>query len=119
MEERRAHQRYACDLRARVLTPDGRELEGRTIDISFAGICLHTSDHVDPKTSVEFRVWAVLPDRDTDEIAMPGRIVWSTPTEGEQQLGGTFDRDMDNRAWARLDMLLQYLAGNLDTTDRL
>lgn len=119
MDERRAHQRYNCDLRARVVTPDGRTLEGQAVDISFAGICIHTDEHVAPRTNVQFQVWAVLPERSTAEIDMPGRVVWSTRVEGQQQLGAVFDRDMDNRSWARLDVLLQYLAGKLDNADRL
>ena len=119
MDDRRAHTRYACDLRARVILPDGSELEGQTVDISFAGICIHTDADVPPRTSAQFRVWAVLPDRETSEIVMPGKVVWSTPVEDRIQLGASFDRDMDNRSWARLDVLLQFLAGNLDSADRL
>lgn len=102
-----------------MLLPDGRELEGQTIDLSFAGICLHTDTAIEAQTHAEFRVWAVLPDRETSEIAMPGKVVWSTPIEGHIQIGASFDRDMDNRSWARLDVLLQFLAGNLDSSDRL
>ncbi len=119
MDERRAHQRFACDLRARILLPDGGTAEGQTIDISFAGICIDTDQLVEPRSLVELRVWAVLPTRETSEIVMPGRIVWCIPVEGRMQLGAVFDRDMDNRAWARLDVLLQFLAGNLGDADRL
>jgi hypothetical protein len=119
MDERRAHQRFACDLRARVLLPDGREVEGQAVDISLSGICVDTDQAVNLHTPVEFRVWAVLADRETSEIVMPGRIVWSTPVEGHVQLGAAFDRDMDNRAWARLDVLLQFLAGTLPDPRRL
>lgn len=119
MDERRAHQRFACDLRARVILPDGREIEGSTVDISFAGICVNADEVVEARTLVEFRVWAVLAERETSEIAMPGRIVWCVPVEGRLQLGAAFDRNMDNRSWARLDVLLQFLAGNTDQVDRL
>lgn len=119
MDERRAHQRYACDLRVRVILPDGHELHGHAVDLSFAGICVHTDTEVPARTNAQFRVWAVLPDRETAEIVMPGKVVWSTPVEGRIQLGVSFDRDMDNRSWARLDVLLQFLAGSLDNADRL
>ncbi|KIG11626.1 hypothetical protein DB30_03036 [Enhygromyxa salina] len=119
MDERRAHQRFVCDLRARLLLPDGREIDGQAIDLSISGICVDTHEAVEPRTLVEFRVWAVLADRETAEIVMPGRIVWSTPVEGHVQLGAAFDRDMDNRSWARLDVLLQFLAGTLADSQRL
>jgi hypothetical protein len=99
--------------------PDGREYEGLAVDISFSGICIHTDELVPPRSVAEFQVWAVLPERETKQITMPGRIVWCTPLEGSIQIGATFDRNMDNRAWARLDVLLQFLAGNLDNSDRL
>jgi hypothetical protein len=119
VDERRAHQRFACDLRTRVLLADGREYEGQAVDISFSGICIHTDEVVPPRTAAEFQVWVVLPERETNQITMPGRIVWCTPIEGSIQIGATFDRNMDNRAWARLDVLLQFLAGNLESSDRL
>ncbi|PRQ05891.1 PilZ domain protein [Enhygromyxa salina] len=99
--------------------PDGRELHGQAVDISFSGICLHTNEAVTPPTTVQFEVWAVLPERETREIVMPGRVVWSTPVEGQVQIGATFDRDMDNRSWARLELLLQFLEGNLEDAARL
>jgi hypothetical protein len=119
VDERRAHQRFACELRARILLADGREYEGMAVDISFSGICMHAEQAVAPRTAVEFQVWAVLPERETHYITMPGRIVWCIPVEGRIQVGATFDRNMDNRAWARLDVLLQFLAGNLDSSERL
>jgi hypothetical protein len=111
VDERRAHQRFACDLRARVVLPDGRMLDGQTADISVSGICVHTHEHVEPKTSVRFQIWAILPDRETEDIVVPAKIVWSTLIEGAFQLGAAFDRNMDNRALARLDGLLQMLGG--------
>jgi hypothetical protein len=119
VDERRAHQRFACDLRARVVLPDGHAIEGQAVDLSFSGICVHVDEYVEPRTMVRFQIWAVLPDRETGEIVVPGRIVWSTPVEGTLQLGAAFDRDMDNRSWMRLDMLLQFLAGTLEQPDRL
>jgi hypothetical protein len=119
VDERRAHQRFACDLRARILLADGREYDGVAVDISFSGICLHAEHAVEPRTAVEFQVWAVLPERETQPITMPGRIVWCIRVEDRIQIGATFDRNMDNRAWARLDVLLQFLSGNLETTERL
>lgn len=119
MDERRAHQRFACDLRARVILPDGHAVDGQAVDISFSGICVHADERIEPKTMVRFQIWAVLADRETEDILVPGRIVWSTRIEGSHQLGASFDRDMDNRSWMRLDMLLQLLAGTLENPDRL
>jgi hypothetical protein len=100
------------------LLADGRECEGWAVDISASGICMYGDQVVEPRSPVEFLVWAVLPQRETNHITLPGRIVWCIPVEGRIQLGATFDNDMDNRTWARLDVLLQFLAGNLDS-DRL
>ena len=90
---------------------NGYELDGQATDISFSGICVHTGEAVESRTRVNFHIWVALPERDTDELILPGRIVWSTPVEGMQQLGGAFDRDMDSYAWTRLDVLLQFLSG--------
>lgn len=94
-----------------MILADGRECEGQAVDISFAGICVHTDTHVDPRSNVDFQVWAVLPDRETPPITMPARVVWCTPVEGSLQIGAAFDRNMDNRAWTRLEALLQMLLG--------
>jgi hypothetical protein len=118
VDERRAHQRFACDLRTRVILPDGHAIEGQTADISFSGICVHADEPVEPKTLVQFQLWAVLADRETADIMLSAKIVWSTPVEGTHQLGAAFDRDMDNRSWTRLDMLLQLLAGTLEHPER-
>ncbi len=94
-------------------------MPAQTIDISLTGICVHTHEHVEPKTRVRFHVWIVLAERETSELMLPARIVWSTPVEGVHQLGAAFDRDMDNYAWTRLDVLLQFLAGDLERRERL
>lgn len=120
VEERRSHQRFACDLRARIaLASGGAELDGQAIDISFSGICIHTTARVPPKTRATFTVWVALPDRDTAPLSLPGKVVWSTTVEGMEQIGASFDRDLDNRVWTRLDVLLQYIAGNRSQLERL
>ena len=78
--------------------------------MSFSGICVHAEDPLAARTRVRFHLWVALPERDSDEFALPGRIVWCTAVEGRFQLGAAFDRDMDNYAWTRLDALLQLLA---------
>jgi Tfp pilus assembly protein PilZ len=118
VDERRAHQRFACDLRARVGVHDGRECEGWAVDISAGGICIYLDQPIEPRSAVEVHIWAVLPERDSSQITMPGKIAWCTPVEGRIQLGVTFENTMDNRAVARLDVLLQFLAGNLGS-DRM
>ena len=102
-----------------MVLPDGRECEGQAVDISFSGICVNTDLAVDTRSTVDFQVWAVLPDRETSVISMPARVVWCTPVEGRIQIGAAFDRNMDNRAWTRLDVLLSLLAGNAESADRL
>jgi hypothetical protein len=97
---------------------DGTEYEGQAVDISFSGICVNADRTIEPRSTVDFQVWAVLPDRETNPITMPARIVWCTPVEGRMQIGAAFDRNMDNRAWTRLDVLLQLLAGNMENVDR-
>jgi hypothetical protein len=115
VDERRAHQRFACDLRARVILANGHTIEGQALDISFSGICVQADEPVVAKTIVQFQLWAVLPDRETEDLVLPARIVWSTWVEGSHQLGASFDRNMDNRSWTRLDRLLHLLAGTLET----
>jgi hypothetical protein len=119
VDERRVHDRFAVDLRARMVLPDGSTFLAQTIDISFSGICVLSQQRIEPKMKVRFQVWVVLPERETSELLLPGRVVWSTPVEGLFQLGAVFDRDMDNYAWARLDVLLHFLAGDSDRSERL
>ena len=119
MDERRAHQRFSCDLRARVVTRDGATVEGQAVDVSFAGICVLVDEPVEPSSRVRFHVWVAQPEGDSDELALDGKVVWSTPVEGRHQIGGTFDRDIDSYAWTRLDVLLQFLSGATERPERL
>jgi len=110
VDERRAHPRFACAFEARVSLETGETLDGQAVDISFAGICMHIDRPLNPGSGVRFELWIDPPDRDTS-LTLVGRVVWSTPVEGTHQLGATFDRDMDNHSWARLDTLLQVISG--------
>lgn len=97
-----------------VLGDDDRRFEGRTQDISLSGICLYAEESVPAGKPVVFRLKLILDGAHSDAIELSGRVVWCTQTEGQYQLGAAFDRDLDSVTWTRLDVLLQFLSGELE-----
>ncbi len=112
--DRRDARRFACDIEARVELGGGHSFPARTVDVSYSGICVVAEESVPFGAQVTFHVRLVFEQAESDSLAIPGKIVWSTPIEGQHQLGGRFDKNMDSRSWARLDVLLQFLSGELD-----
>jgi hypothetical protein len=112
--ERRASPRFACDVEARIELPDGSHVDARTIDISFSGICLHAESPVPARMNVDFHLKLIFKWAESDTMTVPGITVWCTPVEGLHQIGARFDNQMDSASWARLDVLLQFLSGDLE-----
>jgi hypothetical protein len=113
MEERRSHPRFACDIEAFVELPDGDKVPARTVDLSFSGICLVAAEHIKPRTPVNFHLRLIFQWAESEGMSIPGEVVWSTEVEGEAQIGARFDKNMSSVSWTRLDVLLQFLAGEI------
>ena len=118
-DERRLHPRFPVDLQAKVLH-DGEILtEGRTMDVSFSGISIvsERADDLAPGRWVEVELWLVFDWAESKPLKLPAKIVWSTPVEGQRQIGASFAPDLTSLQLARLDVLLQFLAGEGDAPE--
>lgn len=91
-----------------------RSFEGTAQDISLSGICLHAPESVPPGKTVNFRLKLILDGAHSDALELSGRVVWCTQLEGQYQLGAAFAKDLDSVTWTRLDVLLQFLSGELE-----
>ena len=111
--ERRAHPRFAYDVEATVLVNGREPIRSRTVDISYSGICMESADPVESGQWVQIEIHLAMPQRSSD-LSLPAKIVWSTATGGGFQIGAMFARDMNSVLLARLDVLLQFLSGELD-----
>lgn len=116
--ERRAHPRFEYDVGATLLVSGEAPVEARTVDISFTGICLTAPMSVPAGSWVQIELRILLPSGTSDTLSVPAKVVWNTPTGGEYQLGAKFAADMSSVLLARLDVLLQFLSGELDVPQR-
>lgn len=114
MDERRADPRFACDVQARISTPDGVSAEGRTIDISASGICMLSADPVPPGSHATFSLQLVFEHATSDSLVLPGRVVWCTPLNEGYQVGATFSSTLDAGSVRKLDNLLAVLSGEVE-----
>ena len=90
-------------------------LDARTVDISFAGICVTTVAAVQPGKDVDFSLKLLLEGVNADSLQVPGHVVWCTPTEGQFQIGAAFREDeLSDSARSGLDVLLRFLSGELE-----
>lgn len=112
--ERRAHERFACDVEAKLDLPSGGMVEARAIDISFSGICMMGDDHVRPGSDITVNLRLIFERAHTDALPLPATVVWCTQVTGGHQIGAKFDADMDSVTWTRLDVLLRFLAGEVE-----
>jgi hypothetical protein len=112
--ERRAHPRFSCDIEAFIELPSGERVPARTVDLSFSGICLLAHEHIKPGTAVQFHLRLIFDWAESEGMSVPGIVVWSTEVEAQAQIGARFDKNMSSVSWTRLDVLLQFLAGDLE-----
>jgi Tfp pilus assembly protein PilZ len=112
--DRRTNPRFVCDLDARVVVADRSEpLAGRAVDLSFSGVCVDLTEPIAVGTKAVFHLQLVVPEGLTEELPVPGTVVWSTPTRGLMQIGARFHTDMDDAIWRQLEVLLRILSGEL------
>ncbi len=114
MDERRSDRRFACDVQARISTPDGVDSEGRTVDISASGICMLSADPVPPGSHANFALQLVLEHATSDSLVLPGRVVWCTPLKDGYQVGAMFSSTLDAGSVRKLDNLLAVLCGDVE-----
>lgn len=113
--DRRANPRFACDLEAMVETPGSMMLDGRTVDISISGIAVTTAAAVSPGSDVVLHLRLLLESGSSDPLPVPARVVWSTPTEGQYQLGAYFkEEELAPASRSGLEVLLRFLSGELE-----
>ena len=109
--ERRASPRFAVDMEALIEGEQGLTLDGRTIDISRNGICLLTAAAIPAGSQVRLRLRLLMEGIDVDALELSARVVWCTASEGEFQLGASFEPlEDDGRS---LEVLLGFLSGEL------
>lgn len=112
--ERRAHPRFACELDVNIETPEGLMLEGRTVDISHAGIATVCVAGVPSGSDVIFHLAIRLEGAASSALVIPGRVVWCTPFEGQFQVGGAFaEEKISEEQFNGLEVLLRFLSGEL------
>jgi hypothetical protein len=112
--ERRGYKRFACDVEAILDLHESEPVEARAIDISFSGICMMAEDHIRPGTRASVRLRLIFERAHTDALPLPATVVWCTSVTGGHQIGAKFDADMDSVTWTRLDVLLRFLAGDVE-----
>ena len=116
--ERRESERFACDVEAKIDVEGQETIDARAVDISFSGLCVMGTAPVVPGTRVTVQLRLIFDRAHTDALPLPGTIVWSTRVTGGHQIGAKFDSDMDSVTWTRLDVLLRFLAGDIELEPR-
>jgi hypothetical protein len=112
-ENQRRHPRFHVDVQATVRSADGRLLMARTRDLSRSGICLITTEGLDPGTRLGVELVLLLgPTSSSEPLPLKARIVWCTAIAGAFQIGAMFDAPSGHEA-AFLDMFLRYLDGSI------
>ena len=111
--EPRRHPRYAVDVDATLLLPDGRRLKMRTRDLSRNGVCLIAGEAVTAGavTAVDL-VLSFGNNAFSEPLVLSARIVWCTPIGDAFQLGAMFDEVTDEQD-GFLEMFLNFLDGTI------
>lgn len=113
--ERRTNPRFVCDLEAEIELAEGEDrIRGRTSDLSYSGICVEAERAVPTGATALFHLRLVLPQGESDALALRGTVVWSTGTTGGAQIGARFQSDMSDEQLRKLDIVLRALSGELD-----
>lgn len=112
--ERRVHKRFACDVEAKLEAAGQDAFDARAVDISFTGMCVLGEEYIRPGTDVTVHLRLIFDRAHTDALPLPATIVWCTQVTGGHQIGAKFDADMDSVTWTRLDVLLRFLAGDVE-----
>lgn len=104
----RAYPRFALQVSATLKTADGRTISGNSRNMSEGGLCLETSEGLEIGTDVEVSITLVFDEDSASEpLALPARVVWSTPFADSFQIGTQF-RPLSQQQKTYLGMFLRY-----------
>jgi hypothetical protein len=111
--EPRRHPRYAVDVDAALVLPDGRRMKVRTRDLSRTGLCLIAGEAVSPGAiaSVDL-VLSFGNNAFSEPLVLQARVVWCTPIGDAFQLGAMFD-EVSEEQDGFLEMFLHFLDGTI------
>lgn len=111
--ERRQNPRFACDLEAKIEVDGSEPIKARTQDISFSGICLVSDAPISPGVMATVSVQLIMEGFHSDALPLAAQIVWCTKLPDGHQVGARFDPSMEDDRWAKLDVLIRFLTGEL------
>ena len=109
----REHPRYAHEAAITLYTP-GREISGRTSNVSRGGLCATFAEQIAVGTEIELDLQLVFTDdRQSEPLRLSARVVWCTAIDDGHQLGMQF-LPLREQAAADLTMFLRFLDGRAD-----
>jgi len=112
-QEPRRHPRYAVDVDATLVFPDGRRLKVRTRDLSRNGVCLIAGESVKPgEMAAVDLVLSFGNNAFSEPLVLPARVVWCTRIGDAFQLGAMFD-EVSEEQDGFLEMFLHFLDGTM------
>lgn len=104
----RKYPRYAHEA-VITLLPPGREVSGRTHNVSRGGLCANLSEEIAIGSRIEIDLQLVFEQEHRSEaLRLPARIVWCTPIDDGYQVGAQF-LPLDSETTEYLTMFLRYL----------
>ena len=116
--DRREEARFACELDARVFDLDAppRALGSAvtTIDVSMSGICFQGQKVFQRDDTFDIELRLTHGQAITEPLRLSARVVWVTSVGDAQQIGAAFLDSLPALTWARLDVILKFLRGELE-----
>jgi hypothetical protein len=110
----REHPRYAHEA-AVTLRVGGRQLSGRTTNVSRGGFCADLEVEIPIGTEVEVDLHLVFEDDvHSDALRMAARVVWCTTVDEGFQIGLAF-KPLNAEKTKYLTLFLRYLDDNVKT----
>jgi PilZ domain len=110
----RKHPRYAHEAQVTSLV-SGKELQGRTTNVSRGGLCADLADEIAVGTELEVSLSLIFDNEEHSEaLSIPARVAWCTPVDEGHQLGLMF-KPMNAELAEYLGMFLRFL----DTEERV
>jgi len=104
----REHPRYAHEAVVTVRV-GGKQLQGRTTNVSRGGLAADLTDKVPVGTDVEVDLQLVFEDDvQSEPLRVPARVVWCTALEEVFQVGISF-KPMDAQKAQYMTLFLKYL----------
>lgn len=113
-QSEREHPRYAHEA-AVTLRVGGKQLSGRTMNVSRGGFCADLEGEIPIGTEVEVDMQLVFDDDvQSDALRVPARVVWCTTVDEGYQVGCAF-KPLNAEKTKYLTLFLRYLDDNVKT----